>query len=211
MKRSLLLIAIIVLSSSAFSQVYPGFRPTWYLSFGAGSQVYVGEYDKMAPIFQRITPAIDLSLGRWFTPSLGARIHYSGFNAKGATLSIHPYADEESFENGFYKESFEVTNIHVDFLFNYTQERRAYYANEGFQIIPFLGFGWVHSTKNGTSFSSDKIGANTGVIGKVVLSKKTDFNTEIRAMLVNESFDGVTGGRWGEGMLTITLGFSFKL
>ncbi|MCS3023954.1 hypothetical protein NXW75_08640 [Bacteroides xylanisolvens] len=59
---------------------------------------------------------LDVSLGKWITPSYGVRLQYSGLKAKGLTDASGMYA--KGAHRGYYKEEFNVSNLHADFMWN---------------------------------------------------------------------------------------------
>ena len=60
-------------------------KANWFVSAGFGGQVYFGDHDSQAEFGKRISPALDIAVGKWFTPSIGVRLMYSGLSFKGAT------------------------------------------------------------------------------------------------------------------------------
>lgn len=64
------------------------FWNNWFISLGAGGQVYFGDHDKQIDLKKRIAPALDVAVGKWFTPGIGVRIMYSGLKSKGATQDV---------------------------------------------------------------------------------------------------------------------------
>ena len=48
------------------------FWDNWFISIGAGGQVYFGESDSKDDFGRRITPAFDFSVGKWLMPTLGS-------------------------------------------------------------------------------------------------------------------------------------------
>ena len=46
------------------------FWDNWFISAGGGVQVYFGDADSKASFSDRLAPALDISLGKWFTPGL---------------------------------------------------------------------------------------------------------------------------------------------
>ena len=61
------------------------FWSNWYIGVGGGINIYEGEFDNKTSVGNRIAPALDVSLGKWITPSYGVRLQYSGLKAKGLT------------------------------------------------------------------------------------------------------------------------------
>ena len=74
------------------------FWNNWYISLGAGGQVYFGDHDKQQSFGKRIAPALDVAVGKWFTPGIGVRFMYSGLQSKGATK--HPGDKNEDSAHG---------------------------------------------------------------------------------------------------------------
>lgn len=72
-------------SSSKYKVETNGFWSNWFVSVGAGGQVYFGDHDRQASFGDRISPALDVAVGKWFSPSIGVRLMYSGLSVKGAT------------------------------------------------------------------------------------------------------------------------------
>lgn len=60
-------------------------KSNWFISAGAGPQVFFGDHDKQRKFGERISPALDVAVGKWLTPVIGMRLMYSGLYAKGAT------------------------------------------------------------------------------------------------------------------------------
>jgi hypothetical protein len=56
----------------------------WFLSAGAGVNVFAGDPLGCGDMFDRMRPAYTFSVGKWFTPSIGGRIAFSGFQMKDA-------------------------------------------------------------------------------------------------------------------------------
>ena len=71
--------------SKGYSVQTNSFWKNWNLSIGAGAQTYFGDHNKQLLWKNRITPAFDVALGKWFTPGIGVRGVASGYALKGAT------------------------------------------------------------------------------------------------------------------------------
>lgn len=61
------------------------FWSNWFISAGGGAQIYFGDHDKQVSFGKRLAPALDIAVGKWFTPGIGMRLMYSGLQQKGAT------------------------------------------------------------------------------------------------------------------------------
>lgn len=61
------------------------FFDNWFVSGGFGGQIIFGNHDKQVKFLDRVAPALDIAVGKWFTPGIGVRLMYSGLSVKGAT------------------------------------------------------------------------------------------------------------------------------
>jgi outer membrane protein OmpA-like peptidoglycan-associated protein len=225
MKKVTLLALLATFSLSAFAQgglrgpyLTNRFGDNWFIAAAGGVNLYYGENDKLAKGGKRIAPALDISLGKWFTPAVGVRVMYSGLSAKGASIFQNApflYAPKKGFVGNYFPEKFRVAFIHADFLWNISTAFGGYKEYRRWEFIPFAGFGpaiasTVKNNLNGTR-SVHEIGFTAGLLNKVRLTPALDFNLELRGLLVKQTFDGVVGGKKGEGMGTVTAGLSLKL
>jgi outer membrane protein OmpA-like peptidoglycan-associated protein len=225
MKKITLVALLATFALSAFAQggergpfLTNRFRDNWFISVGGGVNVYYGEADKGFKFGKRMAPALDVALGKWFTPSIGARLEYSGLSAKGGAPTLSApflYAPKKGWE-GYapYPEKFRVAFIHADFLWNASTSFGGYKEYRRWEFIPFAGFGpAIASTVKDNINGKAKVrefAFTAGLINKVRLTEGLDFNLEFRGMLVKQTFDGTVGGKRGEGMGTVTAGLSYK-
>ena len=217
MKKILLVAAMATFTLGAYAQggdrgpfLTNKARDNWFISVGGGVNVYYGEADKSASFGKRMAPALDVSLGKWFTPAVGARIQYSGLKAKGlSNTPSAPWISGVRDSKGFYPEKFKVNFFHADFLWNMSSAFGGYKPHRRWEFIPFAGFGSVTGSANGTK--RHELALTAGLVNKIRLSNPLDLKVELRGMLVNQRFEGTTGGRKGEGMASATIGLSYKL
>lgn len=64
------------------------FGANWFISGGIGAQMYFGDNDGKADFGKRLAPALDIAVGKWFTPGIGLRLAYNGLQAKGQLLLL---------------------------------------------------------------------------------------------------------------------------
>lgn len=183
------------------------FWSNWYIKAGGGAQVYLGDDDSKASFGKRISPALDLSLGKWFTPGLGLQLTYSGLSAKGVSYMDGIYANGKKNNKGLYEQKWNMMYLHGDILFNLTDMLCGYRDDRLYSAIPYVGFGWLHSydTPRNNEFA-----ANIGFINRFRLSSHWDFNLEGRIMMTKDGFDGQIGGKKYEGMASLLAGFTYK-
>ena len=191
------------------------FKANWFVGVDGGAQVYFGEHDKQCKFGDRLAPALNIYVSKWFTPAVGARLVYSGISQKGATQNHNIHGTGEAVPGkggwGYWLEQqkFRFMNIHADVMCNRANAFCGY-KPEGhlWNPTPFIGLGWAHvySEKPKTN----EISANVGLINAFRLCDALDLNVNLHAMMVNEAFDGETGHRGGEGNLSATLGLTYK-
>lgn len=94
-------------------------------------------------------------------------------------------------------------------MWNFSNAVSGYKETRTWNFVPFVGVGWARSYGNDTH--DNEIGFDAGLLNVVRLCDLLDLTLEARCLLVNQRFDGVGGGRIGEGMLSVTAGLSFNL
>ena len=184
------------------------FWDNWFVSIGAGGQVYFGECDSKDSFGRRLAPAFDLSVGKWFMPTLGFRAQVGGFTLKGITNNpSNMYAKGPAHKSGYYKQKWQQFNVHVDALLNLSNWIGGYRTDRFYEAVPFAGFGMIHAC---TSADNTKFMFVAGLVNKMRLSNAFDFNVEIKGNLIPQSFDGESGGSRAEGILGVTAGFTYR-
>lgn len=224
MKRVVLFLALISLSSAVYAQDYSNrgegnkvirgpyetnrLWDNWVIGVGTGINIYQGNSDSHQRLGQRISMAIDLSASKWITPGIGFRIQYSGLNAKGSTNFESSYATS-SLGDGFYKEKFNVSNLHSEVLWNFSNLISGYREDRMWDVIPYVGVGWVRSwNKTG---NANEYATSIGVLNTVRLNDLLNLTVEARQMITSNRLDRVNCGSKYDGMTSITVGVSIKL
>ena len=165
------------------------FWSNWFISAGGGAQIYFGDHDKQVSFGKRLAPALDIAVGKWFTPGIGMRLMYSGLQQKGATqkgaLSHSTGGDVPGKGgNGYWleKQKFDMANFHADILFNFSNLFCGYNEKRIWNCSPYAGLGWARVWK---SPSAKEVSANVGILNSFRLCSALDLNLDVRAMLVN--------------------------
>ena len=188
------------------------FWSNWFISVGAGPQVLFSDHDKQMKFGERISPALDIAVGKWFTPGIGVRFMYSGLSLDGATQN-GSHSDGTHI-SGKPWEGYWLTNqdinfyhFHFDALFNFSNLLFGYNEKRIWNCIPYGGLGVIKATNSPTHTD---IAASFGILNTFRLSPAWDLNLDIRGTLVSDEFDGEVGKRGGEGLLAATVGFTYK-
>lgn len=228
MKKLLTLLAFALMAGVAFAQtadveeeviyeknkqkvITNTFWDNWFVQLGGGAQIYFGDHNKQLDLVDRLALGLDAGFGKWFSPQIGVRAMISGLTIKGGThADIHRVSADEYIVGAphyLWEQKFNFYNIHADVLFNMSNILCGYKETRVWNCSPYLGLGWMATWETPRT---REVSFNFGIFNAIRLSEKFDFNIDIRSTMVKDSFDGESGGRKEEGLLTATLGFSYK-
>lgn len=185
-------------------------RNNWFVSASAGPQILFSDHDKQINFGRRISPALDIAVGKWFKPWVGARLMYSGLSVKGATQNgAHTTGEDikEKPQSGYWLEyqKFNMYHIHADALFDLTNVFDEYNPERFYNCIVYAGIGVVGTGEEPTSTS---VAGDFGILNTFRLNQNWGLNVDLRGILVSDSFDGEEGGR-SEGLLNLTIGVTY--
>ncbi len=111
------------------------FGDNWFISFGAGANTLFSTPDVKYG-FGGL--AIEANLGKWFTPSVGARIGYRGIKN---SFEVKP-GYETMIDNGSGKWD-AMHYAHGDLLWNISNAFSGYKETRFWNIIPYVTAGWL--------------------------------------------------------------------
>lgn len=187
-------------------------KSNWFISAGIGPQIFFGDHDRQRKFGERISPALDIAVGKWITPGIGLRLMYSGLYAKGATqngvfqtggpISGKPW-------NGYWlnESKFDFMNLHADVMFDFCNIFGGYNPNRVYSFTPYVGLGFATTWSAPHKYS---LTGNIGISNIFHISKAFDLNADIRATAINDGFDGDDGHRAFDGILSLTVGATYK-
>ena len=171
------------------------FWSNWFFSIGGGAEATFGDNDSAGSFGKRISPTLNISVGKWFTPGLGLRLQYSGLQARGFTYDKGAdYVKGAELKDGYYKQRFDYMNLHGDVMFNLNALFGGYNQHRVYEIIPYVGAGFTH---NYSKPHREALSVNAGIINKFRISNAVDINLELSAMAAEDKFDGEVGGDHG--------------
>ena len=185
------------------------FWSNWFFSIGGGAEATFGDNDSAGSFGKRISPTLNISVGKWFTPGLGLRLQYSGLQARGFTYDKGAdYVKGAELKDGYYKQRFDYMNLHGDVMFNLNALFGGYNQHRVYEIIPYVGAGFTH---NYSKPHREALSVNAGIINKFRISNAVDINLELNAMAAEDKFDGEVGGDHGyDGVLSATVGLTYR-
>lgn len=147
--------------------------------------------------------------GKWFSPSVGARLGYSSYNTKekyeNANYSQHstlPQSEEYHYNLGY---------VHGDGLLNLSQWLGGYKESRVFNLIGYAHAGYLHVTSPTSKTYDDKeIAAGVGAILDIRLTKRLAINFDLRDILFSGRFHNYDGGGVSQS-LSAAFGVRFTL
>ena len=161
----------------------------WFVGIAGGSTAFLGTLLGCEDLFGRIETSYSLAVGKWFTPSVGARINYSGSRFKDARLSTQRYH-----------------YVHADLLWNVLGRGYARQEQVRWGLVPFAGIGLLHHATNG----HNPFAVSYGVQGQYRISRRVSAVAELSGTTTFQDFDGYgRPNRLGDHMLSLTAGFTF--
>lgn len=183
------------------------FEPRWFVSIASGPQIGFGDHNKQVPFGERISPALDIAVGRWFTPLWGARLMYSGLSVEGATQNgSHSTGEVHDASQWLDKQKINFFNIHADAMFNATNWLLGYNPSRVWDCSPYVGIGVIAVTEK-PSFTG--VSGNAGLFNAFHVTSALDINLDLRGVITGDGFDSEEGGRSGEGILSLNVGLTY--
>ena len=183
-----------------------------FISVGVGGQMLFGDHEKQMKFGDRISPALDIAFGKWITPEVGVRLMFTGWRLNGATQTSELMDGGQIDGKPYYgywlfDQKINYMNLHGEVMFNLSNLLCGYNEKRIWNVSPYIGMGWMRIFSDE---QSHEIGANFGINNSFRLSEALDLNLDVRGTLVNDDFDGERGGRNEEGVLSATVGLTYK-
>ena len=171
------------------------FGDNWFIGLGAGYNAGLYSIDNAAG---KGGLATVVNLGKWFTPSVGARIGWRGLTNSSLDLDF-----------GTYKQNTAL----IDFLWNISNAFSGYKETRFWDIIPYAGFGgnWVKVTEN-AAWDQEFV-VNAGILNDFRLGNHVDLFLDLQAMMTKApqyNAQGVENDRY-YWPVSATLGLIFNL
>lgn len=171
---------------SRYSVATNSFWANWYISAGGDFNAAYTSQEASGiggnPFSsKRGTFGFDVSVGKWFTPSIGLRTKMEGVWAK----QVNAAADHHAFK---------YWNLHEDVMFDVHNLLFGYKENRVWNLIPYVGLGVAHNMSDGNyDFSY-----NAGLLNNFRVGKRVSLFLDIYATAVEGTFDAAPADGWSE-------------
>ena len=181
-----------------------GWDNNWFIEAKGGASAFIGTPIGCGDLFDRVMPALQIGVGKWFSPAVGGRIGYQGLNFKNANL-----------------QSMKYQFVHADFMYNLTHNLQCNeYGLSKFDVIPYVGIGMIRNSSNTPGyFLTDNVPSGNhpfafsyGIELRYLLADRLHLVGEVSGMTTQKSFDCVgTSSRFGDHMASVSVGLSYTL
>lgn len=142
-----------------------GFWDNWFIGVGAGANA-TWEKDAVKLGFGGL--AIDANVGKWFTPTIGARVGWKGLQN---SLTM-----KDGFTTPYGDDTFTQHYIHADFLWSLNNSLVGYKETRFWDIIPYASAGALSFIKDGHDWEW-ALGA--GILNDFRLGKRVDLALDL--------------------------------
>lgn len=175
----------------------------WFVEIKGGASAFLGSSLGCGDVYDRISPALQIGVGKWFTPAIGGRVAYQGLSFKNAEFS-----------------SMDYHFVHADFLYNLTSGLNCNDLGLArWDVIHFIGVGMAYNPDwksqcacPGTAGGSHPFAFSYGVECRYRLNDRMHVVAELSGMSTAKNFDGIgTSSKFGDNKLTFSAGLSFTL
>lgn len=186
------------------------FWDNWFITLGVGPQMMFGDHDKQIGLGKRISPSLDIAVGKWFTPGIGVRLMYNGLSMRGATRwgGAHSTGDQvPGWGSGMYYSKFKYYNVRADVLFNLSNLFCGYRENRIWNSSFYAGVGYMRTWEAPTA---GDVTMSAGWLNTFRLCDALDANIDLRASMVDDAIDGEIGQAKFDGLLGVTVGLTYK-
>ena len=195
------------------------FKDNWFIQAEGGAGILLGPNDSKIDNFgDRLGYSFQLSIGKWFSPIIGARLGADAYLAKGAALGkandlgLRP--DLDYAKNAIAQNAWNIGPT-GDVLINLTNWWCGYKPGRVYNAVFYAGaavnFVSTKDVKDGSwSFEngdSHNISLRVGLLNKFAVSKRVDILLDIRGDLVQEHYDT---NNTRNGFLTALVGIGYN-
>lgn len=146
----------------------------WFISTAGGVSAFLGNPLGCADLFGRLRPVFHLSIGKWFSPTVGGRIAFQGFDLKNHLIERQNYY-----------------HLHADFLWNVTNLFRQDKPETRWNFIPFAGTGIIHNNAS----HQHPFAFNYGLLNQFRVTNRLSLSLELGGLTTFDNFSGADGGK----------------
>ena len=180
------------------------FIDNWFVGVGGGINLPFHENYSTA-----VSAALDVNLGKWFTPCVGARLGYSGLTGSIWSPEATLLGSELNADNNLYKNNFNFAYVHADVLWNISHAIGGYKETRLWNFIPYFHAGWLQGYEGAVNFKDSELGIGLGLLNNIRVHERINITLDIRSMFARGAYHASNGGVTTN--LSAALGLSVNL
>ncbi len=176
------------------------FGDNWFIGVGAGANSFVNSHSDFG--FGGL--AVDGFVGKWFTPSVGARVGYKGLQNN---LNLEDgYTSGAGFDA---KDNFNQHYFHADAMWNFSNAVSGYKETRFWDLVPYVSAGLVYSVKD--DFKDYTWGLGAGLLNDFRLGGHVDLYLDLSGVIVPDAGYAVPDDGNKAILPSVTAGIVFNL
>ena len=171
----------------------------WFLGVQGGASSFLGKPIGCGDLFDRMTPAFNAYLGKWFSPNVGARLAFQGLKFK----------DRELLKNNYQL-------YHADIMYNVAHLFRSPSDHlPKWDFAPYIGAGLAHGKdilSNEGKLRNYQFALSYGIYTRYHVGERFFISGELGGFSTFQDFDD-NGNRWklGDNILSLSLGLGVNI
>ena len=169
-----------------------GWDANWFMSIQGGVSVFAGSPVGHGDFFDRTKPLLNITLGKWITPTVGIRASFQGLNFVDGNMESRSYQ-----------------SIHGDIMYNVAAAlREDHHTLSRWDMMPYLGIGLVHNSHTG----SKPFALSLGIAGRYRLTDRLHLSGEIGGTFTAKNMDGLGENKlFGDNFLNASVGLTVTI
>lgn len=199
------------------------FKDNWFVLANVGEHAFLGDYWKVGKFSGLLSPDVNVGVGKWFTPGIGAKFQFGLGNSLGYSKEDTHYTYGDWLTNGdgiqYLKSKNKWWDFNVSAMFNLS---RLFCGYEGKisdklmnQFIASVGIGGLHH--RAIAAQRNEWSGHFELQYSRFFDKEKRFSLDLkaRAMLYQTNFDGITlkksgeKSTWFDANLGLSVGFTY--
>ena len=169
-----------------------GWDANWFVSVQGGVSAFAGRPVGHGDFFDRTKPLLNISAGKWITPTVGIRASFQGLKFVDGNM------ESRSFQS-----------VHGDIMYNISAAfREDHEILNKWDMMPYFGIGLVHNSFTG----SKPFALSLGIAGRYRLTDRLHLSGEIGGILTSKSMDGLGENKlFGDNFLNASIGLTVTI
>lgn len=165
-----------------------------------GDNIFIGVGGGVNFLFQddyspAVGVSVDANIGKWFTPTIGARIGYQGINSNVYSETASVLGSELDTDKEMYLQKFGYMYVHGDFLWNVSNAIGGYKQTRFWDFVPYATAGFYRSYGlDDVDFANNELAVGVGLLHNLRMTERLDLIIDMRALVVNGDVHAANGG-----------------